>query len=86
MKCPSLLPSWAMSTMSGKWYSGGRQGYTICFIPDEYTNPYNLALHPLRYADGTPVWRNTWLLWSKDKRISTATEAFVRFIASEHAE
>lgn len=61
-------------------------GYTICFIPDEYTNPYNLALHPLKYADGTPVWRNTWLLWSKDKRVSPVTEAFVRFIASEHAE
>lgn len=61
-------------------------GYTICFIPDEYTNPYNLSLHPLRYADGSPVWRNTWLLWSKDKRLSPVTEGFVQYIKSEYAK
>lgn len=60
-------------------------GYTVCFIPEEYPNPYGLALHPLQYADGTPVWRNTWLLWSKDKRVSPVTEDFIQFYGSEYA-
>lgn len=58
-------------------------GYTICFLPDEYTNPYNLALHPLRYADGSPVCRNTWLISPKEKRIDSATEYFVSFVEQD---
>lgn len=61
-------------------------GYTICFLPDEYTNPMNLCLHPLQYPDGTPVWRNTWLLWPKEKRIDPVTEAFVRYITQKCEE
>lgn len=59
-------------------------GYTICFLPEEYTNPLNLSLHPLRYGDGTPVWRNTWMLWPKEKRIDPVTESFVQYISGEY--
>lgn len=58
-------------------------GYTICFLPDEYTNPYNLALHPLHYADGSPVCRNTWLISPKEKRIDSTTEYFVSFVEQD---
>lgn len=58
-------------------------GYTICFLPDEYINAYNLSLHPLRYSDGTPVSRNTWLISPKEKRIDSTTECFVSFVEQD---
>lgn len=81
-EAPGAVP--VMGYVDNVWQMVQRGlGYTICFLPDEYTNPYDLSLHPLRYADGAPVWRNTWLLWSKNKRIPPVTEAFVRFIESD---
>ena len=55
-------------------------GYTICFLPEEYTNPYGLCLTPLKYRDGTPVTRNTWFLYPKEKRLNENVEHFVDFI------
>lgn len=58
-------------------------GYTICFFPDEYIDPYNLSLHPLRYSDGTPVSRNTWLISPKGKRVDSTTACFVSFVEQD---
>lgn len=58
-------------------------GYTLCFLPEEYTNPYGLCLTPLVKQDGTPVTRNTWFLYPKNKRLSEGVEQFVEFILGD---
>lgn len=58
-------------------------GYTLCFLPEEYTNPYSLCLTPLVKQDGTPVTRNTWFLYPKNKRLSEGVEQFVEFILGD---
>lgn len=55
-------------------------GYTLCFFPDQFENEQGLCLTPLVYPDGTPVTRNTWFIYSKDKRISSHLEDFIRYI------
>lgn len=55
-------------------------GYTLCFLPDNYPNEYQLHLTPLVNRDGTPVTRNTWFLYSKDKRMPEILEEFVAYI------
>lgn len=55
-------------------------GYTLCFLPEEYTNPYGLCLTPLVRKDGTPVTRNTWFLYPKNKRLNENVKRFVDFI------
>mgnify|MGYP002673018018 FL=1 len=58
-------------------------GYTICFLPDNFENTYDLCLTPLKYKDGTSVIRNTWFIYSKNKRISKVLEEFIHYIESE---
>ena len=55
-------------------------GYTLCFLPEEFTNPYGLCLTPLTHPDGTPVTRSTWFLYSQNKRLNGHVERFVDFI------
>lgn len=58
-------------------------GYTLCFLPEEFTNPYGLCLTPLTYPDGTPVTRNTWFLYPQNKRLNENVERFVDFILQD---
>lgn len=55
-------------------------GYTICFLPDNFENTYNLCLMPLTYSDGRDVTRNTWFIYSKNKRLSEYLEEFVDYV------
>lgn len=55
-------------------------GYTLCFLPEEYTNPYGLCLYPLQNPDGTAVTRNTWFLYPQNKRLNENVERFVDFV------
>lgn len=55
-------------------------GYTICFLPDNFENTYNLSLMPLTYKDGREVTRNTWFIYSKNKRLSDYLEEFVDYV------
>lgn len=55
-------------------------GYTLCFLPDNYENEYHLCLTPLTHKDGTFVTRNTWFLYSKNKRMTKVLEDFVTYI------
>lgn len=55
-------------------------GYTLCFLPEEYTNPYGLCLYPLQNPDGTTVTRNTWFLYPQNKRLNENVERFVDFV------
>ena len=49
-------------------------------LPEEYTNPYGLCLTPLVKRDGTPVTRNTWFLYPKNKRLNDNVDRFVEFV------
>ena len=55
-------------------------GYTLCFLPDNYENEYDLCLTPLVHQDGSFVTRNTWFLYSKNKRMTKVLEDFVTYI------
>lgn len=60
-------------------------GYTLCFLPDQFENPYGLTLTPLRHKDGSSVVRNTWFLYSKEKRITETLEDFIVYIEQKAA-
>ncbi len=55
-------------------------GYACCFLPDDFKNEYDLCLTPLSYADGRRVIRNTWFVYSKNKRQPKALEDFISYI------
>ena len=55
-------------------------GYTICFLPDNFENTYDLCLTPLKRKDDSSVIRNTWFIYSKNKRISKVLEEFIAYI------
>ncbi|MGN0403712.1 MAG: LysR family transcriptional regulator [Bariatricus sp.] len=60
-------------------------GYTCCFLPSNFENEYNLCLTPLKNLDGTDVCRNTWFVYSKNKRMSGLLEEFIDYIEREVA-
>ena len=60
-------------------------GYTICFLPDNFENTYDLCLTPLKNKDGSSVTRNTWFIYSKNKRITRVLEDFINYIEKEVA-
>lgn len=55
-------------------------GYTCCFLPDHFQNEYHLCLTPLEKKDGSKVIRNTWFVYSKNKRMSDTLEEFIDYI------
>lgn len=55
-------------------------GYTICFLPDNYANEYGLTLTPLTDMEGNPLTRNTWFIYSKNKRLSSGLEDFISYV------
>ena len=59
------------------------RGFALCFLPGEYTNPYGLCLTPLYNADGSPVSRDTWLLYPQNKHLNENVERFVDFILQD---
>lgn len=60
-------------------------GYTICFLPDNFENVYDLCLTPLRKRDGSSVIRNTWFIYSKNKRTTKVLDDFIKYIEREAA-
>ena len=55
-------------------------GYALCFLPEHFENQYHLCLTPLKWADGSPVARNTWFLYPKSKRLPESLLHFVRYV------
>jgi len=55
-------------------------GYCVCFLPENFTNDYNLEIKPISFADGTPVTRNTWFVYPKSKLMSDEIMTFVDYI------
>lgn len=55
-------------------------GYCLCFLPDNYANPYNLALTPMLYSDGSPCVRNTWFVYREYKNMPKKLREFITYI------
>lgn len=66
------------------WQMVGRGlGYTCCFLPDQFENQYGLHLAPLEYGDGSPVVRNTWLLYPGGGGLPKHLADFIRYAIQE---
>lgn len=55
-------------------------GYTLCFLPDHFENTHGLCLTPLQDLEGNEVTRNTWFIYSKNKRLAGQLEEFVAYV------
>jgi len=60
-------------------------GYTCCFLPDNFDNEYNLCLTPMTRKDNSPVLRNTWFIYPKNKRMTKMLGDFIRYVEYELA-
>lgn len=58
-------------------------GYTCCFLPDSFDNAKNLCIMPMTHRDGTPVSRNTWFVYPRNKRLLPVQEDFIRYVERE---
>lgn len=58
-------------------------GYVCCFLHDQFVSSHDLCLTPMTYLDGAPIMRNTWFIYSKNKRIPDVLERFIRYVEAE---
>lgn len=58
-------------------------GYVCSFMPDQYEGKKKLFLLPMCHRDGTPVSRNTWFFYSRNKVLPRVQEDFIRFVQDE---
>lgn len=54
--------------------------YTIAFLPDDYSMPFNLNVLPLVHRDGTAVLRNTWFVYRQQKNMPPALQKFINYV------
>lgn len=54
-------------------------GYTLCFLPENYHNEYNLEIEPLRDSLGERVTRSSWFVY-KDKDFGRELQSFINYI------
>lgn len=69
--------------IDGAWkliYEG--MGYALVFLPENFENRFNLTLSPLLWDDGSPVTRNTWFVYPKEKRLPKKLSDFIQY--TEH--
>lgn len=55
-------------------------GYVCCFMPRGYEKETDLCLTPLKFEDGTPVLRNTWCMYSKERKMTREFGEFLNYI------
>lgn len=58
-------------------------GYVCCFVPEHYEGKNRLFLTPMCHRDGTPVTRNTWFFYSKNKRLPDVQQDFIQYVERE---
>ncbi len=66
--------------IDGAWkliYEG--MGYALVFLPENFENRFNLTLSPLIWPDDTPVTRNTWFVYPKEKRLPEKLMDFIKY-------
>lgn len=60
------------------------EGYSLCFLPDNFQNTQNLTLTPLVMPNGEPVERNTYCVWQGGE-LSPTLASFIHYIEDEVA-
>ena len=55
-------------------------GYACCFLPEGFEKVYNVCLTPILDDNGNNIIRNTWLVYPKNKHMSTVVKDFVQFV------
>ncbi|MCD8018732.1 MAG: LysR family transcriptional regulator [Clostridiales bacterium] len=60
-------------------------GYTVCFLPENFENKYHLFITPLEDKEGNRVIRNTWFLYTKNKRLPGYLQEFIDYIEEDVA-
>lgn len=60
-------------------------GYVCCFMPRGYAKKTDLCLTPLKYEDGTPVLRNTWCMYPKEREMTGEFGEFLSYIQEKAA-
>ena len=60
--------------------------YTLCFLPDEFRNPYGLSLQPLKMEDGKSLIRGTYFMYRENRSMSRAVREFIRFVKAWYAD
>jgi|GEM_PF-228030 len=59
-------------------FIGGK--YLLCFLPDNFVNEYNLCLQPMLRSDGTPVSRNSWFIYRKEKNRRRVVDDLIKYV------
>lgn len=59
-------------------------GYICCFVPKNFDGRGRLFLTPMLHRDGTPVTRNTWFFYPREKSISQAQQEFIDYIEQKY--
>ena len=60
--------------------------YTLCFLPDDFLNPYRLSLQPLKMGDGKSLVRGTYFMYRENRSMSRAVREFIRFVKEWYAD
>ena len=61
-------------------------GYTLSFYNDQGMIPKEMFTIPLVYRDGSPVVRNTWMIWSATEELKPVVSDFIAFMAETHQD
>ncbi len=56
------------------------KGFTLSFLPEGFRNPEGLHLVPLTWDDGSPVIRETWFIYRKEKRRGAMLDTLIRYV------
>ena len=55
-------------------------GYGIFLSPEFFANEPSLFQMPLFYKDGTPLTRNSWMIWRKESEATPLVQNFINYI------
>lgn len=96
----NLIENWWTTTFGGTLPHGMSVGYigfawepialnddfyTLCFLPENFGNRYGLNLEPIYMPDGSPVMRNSWCMYQKEKLAPAHMGKFIDYIKSDIA-
>lgn len=59
--------------------------YTLCFLPENFGNRYELNLEPLYMPNGTPVMRNSWCMYQETKLMPEHLRSLITYVKEEYA-
>ena len=61
-------------------------GYTLSFYHDQGMGPPEMYTIPLVYRDGSPVVRDTWMIWPSTDELKQVVSDFISFMAATYRD